>query len=43
MSRLLTLCALITALVLIPELEALAALVASAGALVLAVRIAGSA
>ena len=40
-SRLLTLCALIIALVLIPELEALAALIASAGALILASRIAG--
>ena len=43
MTRLITLCALITALVLIPELEALAAFLASAGALVLAAKIAGSA
>ena len=42
MSRLLTLCILITALVLVPEIEALAALIASVGAFVLAARIAGS-
>ena len=40
MSRLLTLCVLTTALVLIPELEALAALIASVGAFVLAAKIA---
>ena len=40
MTRLLTLCVLIVALVLIPELQALAALIASVGAFVLAARIA---